>query len=62
MNITFQTKEQSKQEQEKAFLAISPSKRLLSFLVMLKEMRKFPTKTEYDTKDNFVIELKSNND
>lgn len=62
MNISFQTKEESKRQQEEEFLKLSPSERLLSFLVMLKKMRAFPTKAEYDTKDNFVIEIKSKND
>jgi len=62
MKISFQTKEESKRLQEEAFLKLSPSERLLSFLVMLKKMRKFPTKATYDTKDNFVIEIKSEND
>lgn len=62
MKIAFQTKEESKHQQEEAFLKLSPSERMLYFLVMLKKMREFPTKAEYDTKDNFVIEIKSEND
>ena len=60
MKISFQTKEESKQQQESGFLKLTPSERLLSFLVMLKQLRDFPTKAQYDTKDNFVIEIKSN--
>jgi len=62
MKISFQTKEESKRQQEEEFIELSPSERLLSFLVMLKKMRAFPTNAEYDTKDNFVIEIKSEND
>ena len=62
MKISFQTKEESKRQQEEEFLKLSPSERLLSFLVMLKQLRDLPTKAQYDTKDNFVIEIKSKND
>ena len=62
MKISFQTKEESKSQQEEAFLKLTPAERLEWFLVMLKKMRDFPTKAEYDTKDNFVIELKSKDD
>ncbi len=62
MQIEFLNKKQSKKKQEEAFLSLKPEERMLSFFVMLKQMRSFPTKKNYDTKDNFVIEINTEND
>jgi len=57
MEIKFQTKEESKAEQEKAFLALTPTERVYSFFAMMQRMNNFPTKAKRDRKDNFVIEI-----
>lgn len=58
MEIKFQTKEQSKAAQEKAFLALPPVERIYSFFAMMQRMKDFPTKAKNEKKDNFVIEIK----
>ena len=62
MKVLFQTKEESKRLQEEEFLKLSPSERVVNFFIMMKKLRKFPSKAKYDTGTNFVIELKSKND
>lgn len=55
MKIKFQTKDESNAEQEKAFLALTPSERVYSFLAQMERMKDFPTKAKDEKKDNFVI-------
>lgn len=57
MKIEFRTKEESNQEQEKAFLALTPHERVLRFFELVRQVNRFKTnKTEDDSrKDNFVI-------
>ena len=57
MEIKFQTKQESKAEQEKAFLALTPTERVYSFFAMMQRMKDFPTKAKTEKKDNFVIEI-----
>ena len=59
MEIKFQTKEESKAEQEKNFLALSPAERMYSFFALMQRMKDFPTKAKNEKKDNFVIEIKT---
>ncbi|NEN24948.1 hypothetical protein G3O08_15715 [Cryomorpha ignava] len=58
MEIKFQTKEQSKADQEKAFLALTPTERVYSFFAMIERMKDFPTKAKNEKKNNFMIEIK----
>ena len=61
MEIKFRSKEESKAEQEKAFLALSPAERIYSFIEMMQRMNDFPTKARREKKDNFVIEINVEN-
>lgn len=56
-SIKFQTKEQSKKEQEEAFLALSPSERFVQFLRLSEKIAKFQGPKK-DFGNNFVIERK----
>ncbi len=60
MEIRFTTKEESKKIQEEAFLKLSPAERVINFLRLSEQFMQFPTTKPYDTKDNFVLELKKN--
>lgn len=58
MEIKFQTKEESKQEQREAFLRLEPIERFYSFLDLCENMMKFPSKTIAKiSPENFIIEL-----
>jgi len=57
MQIKFTTKEQSKLEQEAAFLKLSKSDRFLLFLKLSKIFNQMSTKRVYDFKNNFVIDF-----
>ena len=59
MEIKFQTKEQSNQQQQDAFLKLSKTERFYSFLRSMERFGAFPIKKkEEKSKDNFIIELK----
>ncbi len=53
MKIRFQTKEESNQQQQKAFLQLQPAERVLVFYRMMERLKNFPTKKV--TKNNFTI-------
>ncbi|MFP5471054.1 MAG: hypothetical protein ACLGGV_05620 [Bacteroidia bacterium] len=57
MKITFQNKEESNQQQEAEFLALSKTERFLRFLSLSTYFLKFPSKTHKEKKDNFIINL-----
>lgn len=61
MEIKFQSKAESKAEQEKAFLALSPAERFYAFVDLMQRMNDFPTKAKPEKNDNFVIVLNSDN-
>jgi hypothetical protein len=57
MEIAFRTKEESKREQEAAFLALSPHERFLSFVALSKAVNKlYPAKHKVNNK-HFVVDL-----
>ena len=59
MKITFQTKEESKQQQEEEFLKLSKVERFYAFIQLSERVSYFPTKHKIDkNKDNFIIHLK----
>ena len=60
MQIRFNTKEESKKEQQEAFLKLSKSERFLLFLKMSKIFNQMSTKRVYDFKNNFVIDFTNN--
>ena len=57
MEIKFQSKEESKAAQEKAFLALSPVERFYAFLDLMDRMQNVPTKAKTKDKGNFLIEI-----
>lgn len=59
MEIVFQTKEQSNQQQEDDFLKLSKTERFYSFLRSMERFATFPMKKKsQEKKNNFIIELK----
>jgi len=59
MTVNFRNKEQSNQVQEKEFLNLSPIERIYSYLNIMVRLKDFPTKNAPESKDNFVIEIKT---
>jgi hypothetical protein len=57
MHIRFNTKEESKKEQQEAFLKLSKSERFLLFLKLSKMFNQISTKHIYDFKNNFIIDF-----
>ena len=57
MQIKFTTKEESKKEQQEAFLKLSKSERFLLFLKLSKMFNQISTKHIYDFKNNFIIDF-----
>ena len=55
--ISYTTKEQTRAEDEAAFLALSPSERVVSFLKLCEVMKRFQTTSEANS-SNFVVEKK----
>ncbi len=59
MEIIFQTKEQSNQEQKETFLKLSKTDRFYSFLRSMERFAAFPMKKKLEkNKNNFIIEIK----
>lgn len=59
MKVTFQSKTLSNEEQEKAFLRLTPIERIYAFINLMYQLKDFPTKASQHNKDNFVINIKS---
>jgi len=59
MEITFQTKEESNKERETAFLKLTGAERISSFLNLMEQVSKFPTKYKKKKTNNFLIILPS---
>ena len=63
MEIKFQTKEQSNQQQQEAFLKLSKVERFYNFLNLMERMAQFPTKNKIDkNKNNFIIIIPPKNE
>lgn len=62
MEISFTTKEESKRLEEKRFLALTPSERLMEFLESMAYFTQFPSKVPEKKNDNFVIILNQKKD
>lgn len=57
MEVLFQTKLESKNNQQKAFLKLSGVDRIASFFELSKKINKFPLKNKVDkTIGNFILE------
>jgi hypothetical protein len=60
MEIRFQTKEESNEQQQVDFLKLSKTERVYAFWRLMERVSKFPVKNKVDHhKDNFIIELKA---
>lgn len=59
MEISFNTKEESKKLQEAEFLALSGAERVFAFFKLCYEMRNFPSEKSSEKKDNFIIDFKN---
>lgn len=57
MQIKFTSKEESKKEQQEAFLKLSKSERFLLFLKLSMMFNQMSTKHIYDFKNNFIIDF-----
>ncbi len=63
MEMRFQRKEESNQQQREEFLKLHPIDRFYAFLELSERMRDFPTKFDKDKnrcKNNFEIVIHSN--
>lgn len=59
MKIQFQTKEESNKKQLEDFLKLSKQERIYSFLKLMQEMNKFPSKAVPEKSSNFQIIINS---
>lgn len=59
MKIQFQTKEESNKKQLEDFLKLSKQERIYSFLKLMQEMNKFPSKVVPEKSSNFQIIINS---
>jgi hypothetical protein len=60
MEIKFQTKEESNQDQRETFLRLPPKDRFYAFLDLCENLKKFPVKsTNKSPSDSFIIEIKT---
>ncbi len=59
MEIQFQTKEDSNKKQLDDFLKLSKQERIYSFLKLIYEMKRFPTKAASEKSSNFLIVINS---
>jgi hypothetical protein len=57
VEIRFTTKEQSKHEQEQAFLKLSPHERFLAFVRLSNLILKLPTRKPKEESKNLVLSL-----
>jgi hypothetical protein len=59
MEIRYQSKSESKKEQQEAFLKLPPIDRFYNFLDLCERLRKFPVRKNIEkaTAGNFVIEI-----
>jgi hypothetical protein len=59
MEIRFQTKEESNNQQREDFLKLSGVERVYAFWRLMERMSRFPVKNKLtENKSNFIIELK----
>lgn len=56
MRITFQTKEESKQQQLADFLKLTPSERVVNFIRLMERLKDFPS-TKKENNNNFIVKI-----
>ncbi len=59
MKVSFRTKEESKLQQQAEFLKLKPVERIYAFLDLMYRLKDYPTKAAPKNKDNFLIEITS---
>ncbi len=59
MKVSFRTKEESNQEQQQEFLKLLPVERIYAFLGLMDRLKDYPTKADPKNKNNFLIEITS---
>ena len=57
MNIRFQTKKESNDQQEKGFLKLTGSQRFYAFLDLSYRLRNLPIKNKEESDNNFLITI-----
>ena len=57
MEIRFQTKEESKRQQEEAFLKLSKSERVWRFFELMQKSKSLPVKERPVISNNFIIHI-----
>ena len=57
MKIEFRTKNEANEAQQKDFLALEPIERIYSFLNLIQQTNRFPTKATKSANNNFIINL-----
>ncbi len=60
MELRFQTKEESNQQQKEEFLKLSKSERVRRFFSLMEQCSKLPTKHKEDKSSNFNIVIQLN--
>lgn len=60
MELLFQTKEESNQQQLKEFLKLPKSERVLHFLSLVEQFNQFPSKNKEEKSTNFNIVIHLN--
>lgn len=61
MDIKFQTKEESKQQQLEAFLKLSGGERVWRFFWLSHQINRLPRKQKNEKSDNFIIHINIEN-
>lgn len=59
MEIKFQTKEESNEDQLNSFLKLSKIERLYHFFAFAQISKQLPVKKKYKNNPNFILELKT---
>ncbi|PKR81348.1 hypothetical protein CW751_04640 [Brumimicrobium salinarum] len=57
MEISYTTKEEANRMEEKRFLALKPSERLIEFLNEMPYFAQFPSKKPQEKEENFIVIL-----
>lgn len=60
MELLFQTKEESNQQQKEEFLKLPKSERVWQFFSLVEQFSQFPTKRKEDKSSNFSIVIHLN--
>ncbi len=57
MEMRFETKEESNRRRQEEFLKLSGGERVMRFLKLSMQMKKFPTTAKPDKSSNFIIDF-----